>query len=63
MFKLTQKILCIFLFMVLCLAAGGAAAQEELIWPVETKFMAKDWNSDDYRACLLYTSPSPRDRS
>ena len=36
MCKFTQKILCIFLFMVLCLAAGSAGAEEELIWPVKT---------------------------
>ena len=30
MFKFTQKILCIFLFMVLCLAAGSVGAEEEL---------------------------------
>ena len=50
MFKFTQKILCIFLFMVLCLTASGAGAAEDLLWPVKSPFLAKDWNSDDYRA-------------
>ena len=36
--------------MVLCLAAGSAGAEEELLWPVKTPLMCKDWNSDDYTA-------------
>ena len=40
----------VVLVVALCLPAGSAGAQEELIWPVETPFLAKDWNSDDYRA-------------
>ena len=50
MFKFSQKILCIFLFMVLCVAAGSAGAEEELLWPLETKLMCKDWLVDDYTA-------------
>ena len=50
MFKFTQKILCIILFMVLCLAAGSAGAAEDLLWPVKPELMCKDWEVDDYTA-------------
>ena len=39
--KFTQKILCIFLFMVLCLAVGSVGAQEELRWPLKTDLVLK----------------------
>ena len=34
MFKFTQKVLCIFLFTLLCLAAGSVGAEEEMVWPL-----------------------------
>ena len=42
MFKITPKFLLLFLFVVLCLAAGSAGAEEEPVWPVETELMYKD---------------------
>ena len=50
MFKFLQTVLCIFLFMVLCLAAGSAYAEEGLVWPVQPKLMCKDWEAHDYTA-------------
>ena len=38
--------------MVLCLAAGSAGAEEELLWPLKTKLMCKDWIVDDYTAWI-----------
>ena len=46
MFKFAKQVLCIFLFMVLCAATGSAGAEEELLWPLETKLMCKDWIVD-----------------
>ena len=46
MFKFTRKVLCIFLFMVLCVATGGAGAEEEAVWPLKPKLMCKDWVVD-----------------
>ena len=48
MVKITQKFL--FLAIVLCLAAGSAGAQEDLLWPVKPELMCKDWEVDDYTA-------------
>lgn len=46
----THEVPLVMVFVALCLAAGSAGAQEELVWPVKSPFLAKDWNSDDYRA-------------
>ncbi|MBW2483401.1 MAG: hypothetical protein JRF38_25715, partial [Deltaproteobacteria bacterium] len=43
MIKFTQKFLCIFLFMALCVFATNAGAEQELRWPVKTRMMCKDW--------------------
>ena len=42
MFKFTQKVLCIFLFMLLGLAAGSVGAVEKPTWPVETDLVYHD---------------------
>ena len=33
------------------------------VFVVEQEILYNDFDDKDYKACLLYTSPSPRDRS
>ena len=40
----------------------GAQLTDEQFHTIGTKF-GRVWTSDDYKNCLLYTSPSPRDRT
>ena len=57
------------LFVLALLLPIVAAAQEPepfyAIAPVQVEVMAVDeqWSYDCYPSCLLYTSPSPRDRT
>lgn len=48
MVKFTQKVLCLFLFLALGLAAGSVNAEEGLLWPLEIPLKCKDWDVDDY---------------
>ena len=59
--KRMKKIVILF-FVVL--ASLATYAQDNLQFPIEPT-MAKEWKylSDQVMGCLLYTSPSPRDRT
>jgi hypothetical protein len=45
MFKITRKFLLLFLVAVLCVFAGNAGAEDELLWPIEQDLLCKDWSN------------------
>ncbi len=50
MFKHKRKLGCVFLLMMLCLAAGPAGAEEDLLWPVKSDLVCKNWSLDEARS-------------